>query len=217
MGLCGSCFGQVHFYTGPRCRSCGVSIQTAGDASPDLVLCEACHKRPPPWDAGATVVAYEGVGRQIVMAFKHSDRLDMAATLGGWMARSGEDVFSHDMLIVPVPLHWSRLLKRRYNQSAVLAEHLNRHVTSQYDPMVLRRKYATPILRGKGREERFALLKDAIEVSVEKVPTITDRSILLVDDVHTTGATLAACTEVLKQSGAGRVSVMTLARVARAQ
>ena len=217
MGLCGSCFGRVHFYSGQRCQSCGVSVQTVSEGSSRFLLCDGCHRRPPPWDAGSTAVAYEGVGRQVVMAFKHSDRLDMAAALAGWMAAAGQNMFHDKMLVVPVPLHWSRLLRRRYNQSAVLAGHLARLVSLDHDPLVLRRRFATPLLRGKRREERHTLLKDAIEVTRGKVPTITDKDILLVDDVLTTGATLSACTEVLKEAGASRVSVMTLARVARAE
>ena len=149
------------------------------------------------------------------MAFKHSDRLDMAATLTGWMTNAGQTLISEHMMVVPVPLHWSRLLRRRYNQSAVLAEQLSRRLSLEYDPTLLRRRYATPLLRGKRREERFEALRDAIEITNGKVQTVTDRDILLVDDVLTTGATLSACTEVLNEAGAARVSVMTLARVAR--
>ncbi len=216
MGLCGSCWGETHFFEGAVCHYCGVSVPTAADPS-EKVVCDSCHRHPPGWDMGRSAIAYEGRGRQIAMAFKHADRLDMARTLAAWMTQAGSDILSPDMLVVPVPLHWSRLLRRRYNQAAVLAQHVADTSGADYAPELVKRRYATPSLQGKTRGERHDVLSNAMTVLPANVSSVTDRSVLLVDDVLTTGATLSACTEVCRKAGAANVSVLTLARVARAE
>lgn len=214
MGLCGDCWGRTHFFSGPVCDLCGVAITTV-DRAPQRLICDDCDRRPPAWDRGRSAVAYEGVGRQVTMALKHSDRLDLVAPLARWMTGAGADMLHSDMLVIPVPLHWSRLLVRRYNQAAILAKHVGERIGADVDVEALKRKYATPALKGKTRDERHETLRDAISISVEKVSCITDRDVLLVDDVMTTGATLSACTQVCREAGAASVSVLTLARVAR--
>jgi len=216
MGLCGDCWGRTHFFSGPVCDLCGVAVPTA-DGSSQRVICNDCDRTPPAWDRGRSAVAYEGVGRQVTMALKHSDRLDMAAPLARWMTGAGADILHSDMLIIPVPLHWSRLLKRRYNQAAVLAQHIGKRIGADVEVEALRRKYATPVLKGKTRIERHETLRNVMEVNPVKVQYITDRDVLLVDDVMTTGATLSACTQACREAGAESVNVLTLARVARAE
>lgn len=214
MGLCGDCWGRTHFFGGPVCDLCGVSVPTA-DRSSDRLVCDSCDRTPPAWDWGRSAVAYEGVGRQITMALKHSDRLDMAAPLARWMTGAGADIVHSDMLVIPVPLHWSRLLKRRYNQAAILARHVAQRIGADVDVEALKRRHATASLGGMSRVERYETLRGAIEIDVGKVNSVTDRQVLLIDDVMTTGATLSACSEVCRDAGARSVSVLTLARVAR--
>jgi len=214
MGLCGDCWGRTHFFAGPVCDLCGVAVSTA-DQSTKRLICDDCDRTPPAWDQGRAAVAYEGVGRQVTMALKHSDRLDMAAPLARWMTGASADMTHPGMLVIPVPLHWSRLLTRRYNQSAMLAKHVAGRLGADVDVQALKRKYATPALKGKTRAERHEVLRNAISVCPSKVSLITDRDVLLIDDVMTTGATLSACTQACREAGAETVSVLTLARVAR--
>ncbi len=216
MGLCGACWGRTHFFTGPVCDYCGVAVPTA-DRTTTRLICDSCDRTPPGWDRGRAAVAYDGVGSQITMAFKHSDRLDMAAPIARWMVAAGADIVSADMIVIPVPLHWSRLLRRRYNQSAILAKHVAGLIGADVEVEALKRRYATPFLKGMTRQERHEAVRDAIIVAPEFVRSVTDRQVLLVDDVMTTGATLAACTQVCRGAGAQSVSVLTLARVARAE
>ncbi len=119
------------------------------------------------------------------------------------------------MMLAPVPLHWTRLIRRRYNQSALLAQHLGRETGHQCVPDLLRRKQRTPVLDGKTAQERAAALEGAISVHPRRIQHLQGRDVLLVDDVLTSGATLAACARVCRAAGANHIFVLALARVAK--
>ena len=213
MGLCGSCWREVHFFAGDVCDLCGVPVP--GAESDARIICESCSHYPPPWDKGRAAVEYDGVGRRIVLALKHGDRLDMTATLARWMTGAAGAVADPDMLVVPVPLHWQRLVLRRFNQSAELARAVARRIGATYAPEALQRVRPTPIQQGMNRAERQQNVADAIAVSAKHRAGIAGRDILLIDDVLTTGATLSAASAALRDAGATRIHVLTLARVAR--
>ena len=216
MGLCGDCWRQVHFFAGPVCDLCGVPVPTA-DKTTERTVCNGCDQAPPGWDQGRSAVAYEGVGRQVVMAFKHADRLDMAMPLARWMTGAGAAILTPDQLVVPVPIHWSKLIRRRYNQAAVLAQHVAKRTGATFCPDLLQRTRATPELKGKTRTERQDLQRASMRVNPRKHRSLKGRDILLVDDVMTSGATLATATEVLRGEAVNQISVLTLARVARVE
>ncbi len=119
------------------------------------------------------------------------------------------------MLIAPVPLHWSRLIKRRYNQSALLAQHLAGETGLDVCPDLLVRQARTPVLDGKTAVERAEALDGVIAPHPKRKHLLTGRDILLVDDVMTSGATLAACTRACQNAGANHIFVLVLARVAK--
>lgn len=131
------------------------------------------------------------------------------------MAQAGRTLFRPDTVIAPVPLHWSRLLKRRYNQSALLSLHLGKEAGLPVCPDLLRRKRRTPPLEGKTAAERAETLREAITLHPRRGQVLRGRSVLLVDDVMTSGATLAACSRACQAAGAADISVLVLARVAK--
>lgn len=212
MGLCGSCWREVHFLAGPVCDLCGVAVPSARGAT-TRIICESCTHAPPPWDQGRAAIGYDGVGRKIVTGLKSRDRLDSVPTLARWMTGAGAAILSDDMIVVPVPIHWKRRLERRFNQSAELARAVAARAELPYEPDFLARPNATAIQRGKSREQRHRNVANAIEVPKAQRSAVAGRHILLIDDVMTTGATLGAATEALRGSGAARVSVLVLARV----
>ena len=158
-------------------------------------------------------MAYGDIGRRLVLGLKHGDRADIARAAGPWLARAAGPLCDADSLIVPVPLFRARLWRRRYNQSALLAQSLA-HVTGA-DVLVdgLLRTRATPSLDGKSRSERSAILDGAIAANPRR--DVAGRRVILVDDVLTTGATLTASTLALQSAGAETVSVIVLARAAK--
>ena len=150
----------------------------------------------------------------MVLGLKHGDRLDMGKPLAEWMARPGAHLLSRANVIVPVPLHWRRLLKRRFNQSAELARHLAEISGTQVIPDLLLRNKPTPSQDGLSRAERYQNQRGVFSVN-KRYPLA--KNVLLVDDVMTTGATLSACADTLRAAGAERIDALVLARVVREQ
>ena len=208
-GLCAACWRDTHFIAGTACRKCGVPL--IGEAGLEDI-CESCQRHPPAWDRGAAAVI-AGAGRRVVLALKHGDRLDMVAPLAGWMAAAGHALLPQAELIAPVPLHWTRLVRRRYNQSAELARRLGRIAGRPMTPDLLLRRRATAPQDGS-RASRAANQAGVFAVNPRHAPSLAGRAVLLVDDVLTSGATLSACADCLRAAGAARVDVLALARVA---
>ena len=177
--------------------------------------CDDCMVIARPWDQGRAVFAYSGVGRRLVLALKHGDRMYLAPALASWMAKKTEKMALADPIVVPVPLHWVRLARRRYNQSALVALEIAKQCKQDVCVDALVRPKATKSLDGHSRDARFAALSGAILPNPKRIGQIAGRSVLLVDDVMTSGATLAASTEALRAAGAIKVSIVTLARVVK--
>ena len=209
-GLCGQCWGQTEFIGGTACDSCGVPLP--GDAFGDVVQCDGCLRAPQPWAHGRAALAYRGMGRTLVLRLKHADRQEIARPAAGWMRAAVQTLITEKTLIAPVPLHWLRLAKRRYNQSALIAKHLSALTGCDWCADLLERPQHTMSLDGKTRQQRADILEGAIRVNRRRAHWIIGRPVLIVDDVMTTGATLAACATACTASGADQVCVSVLAR-----
>lgn len=209
---CADCFRQLVRVTAPLCLCCGVPFRHAGQAGPGG-LCPACLARPPAFAAARAALRYDDGARRLVLPFKHADRPELAAPLARLMAQAGAELLARADILAPVPLHWRRLVARRYNQAALLAQRLSALSGRPCLPDLLRRHRATPPLGEHGAEARAALLADAFRLTPAGARRVTGRRILLVDDVMTSGATAEACARVLRAAGAGGVDVLAAARV----
>jgi ComF family protein len=209
-GLCGPCWRGAGFVSGLVCDACGVPLPGQADHA---VLCDDCLALPRPWRQGRAALIYRDTGRKLVLALKHGDRTDLVETAAGWMRRAAAPILTGGQLVVPVPLHWRRLVARRYNQSALLARALARQAGLDHCPDALRRARATPSQDGRDREARFANLGDALVA--QRPGRLNGRDVLLVDDVMTSGATFAAAAEACRAAGARDIRVLALARVAK--
>jgi predicted amidophosphoribosyltransferase len=212
-GLCGDCWRDTAFIGGLVCDACGTPLPGEDDGT--AVHCDDCMTIARPWTRGRAAFVYKDNGRKMVLGIKHSDRTDLARAAGGWMATAAAPLLHPDTVLVPVPLHWTRLLSRRYNQSALLAHWVASAVKRPVCPDALIRKTRTKPLEGHSRDARFAALQGSIAPHPGRIDRVKNRPILLIDDVMTSGATLAACTEALSAAGAGPVCVLLLARVAK--
>lgn len=211
--LCPDCFRATTFISAPHCRSCGRAFPHAAHTS--LAICDDCAAAPPPWGEARAALTYDAQSRQLILPFKHADRPELAHALARMMARAGAALLSRADLLVPVPLHRFRLLGRRYNQSALLAQSLQRLSGVRAAPDALRRTRATKSLGTLSAEARARMLAGAI--AVRRPAIIAGRRVLLVDDVLTTGATARDCTRALLEAGAAGVDLLVAARAGRSQ
>jgi len=212
--LCGSCWSETPFIDGGCCDSCGVPLPGL-DPDDAGTLCDDCMVIKRPWSKGRAALAYSGSARRLVLSLKHGDRTDLARAATPWMVRAGRELLKPEVLIVPIPLHRLRLLKRKFNQAALLADRVSKTLNLDYLGDGLVRPIRTKSLEGQNREQRFMEMQGAITPNPKHTGALKGRHIVLVDDVMTSGATFAAATEACFAAGADDVCVLALARVVK--
>ena len=210
--LCAACFRITAFVTEPCCHRCGRPFGHAGQGGV-AGECGQCATWPPAWREARAALRYDEQAKRMILPLKYGDRVELAVALAGHMARAGVSLLRDADVLVPVPLHRRRLLRRRYNQSALLAWAIGRAHGLAVLPDAIRRVRATESLAGKTRQERQATVEGAFMLRPGRAQAIAGRGVLLIDDVLTTGATAAACTAVLMAGGAAHVDLLVAARV----
>lgn len=210
--LCGTCWADANFITDPQCWVCGYPFPY--DMGKEAV-CGACAAAPPAYDHARAAMVYNDRSRELILAFKHGDRTDRAPALGRWLIQAGTTLISKADMVTPVPLHWTRSFARRFNQSALLAKVVARQGNIEFAPEVLTRHRRTPSQGRLNAGARQRNVQGAFTAPKKHQDRIKGKRILLIDDVLTTGATVAACASVLRRTGATGVDVLTVARVVR--
>ncbi len=210
--FCLTCWSSLHFLDGPACARCSIPLPTALPESE--IECGACMSEAPPFDGAPAVVAYGPVARTVALRLKYGRRTGHARLMAQLMARPlAAFGAAETMLLVPVPLHRWRLWSRGFNQAALAAAALSRLTGAAHDPHLLVRRKATVALRGKGKRERERIVAGAFALADDAKAKAAGRHLVLIDDVHASGATLKAAARTLRRSGAARVSALTWARV----
>ncbi len=207
--MCDNCFNQIHFITGSKCYRCGRPLPLIQNE--EKLLCPNCINKRKNYDLSRSAFIYDSFSRNAILRLKHADRTDLRHLFVQYMLRAGTDLFEKTDLVVSVPLHWKRRFKRKYNQSAVLAELLAKKINKPYSTTLLTRCRYTHSQAGKDSQKRKENVKNAFKVNPSH--NIEGLSILLIDDVLTTGATAESCAKILKQNGAKAVYVLTIAQV----
>ena len=210
--LCADCYRRTGFITEPCCRRCGVPFGHPSQGGLDQ-LCPACRYTEPAFDRARAAFLYDHQARRLILPFKYADRTEIAAALAPHMARAGATLLKEADLLVPVPLHRSRLFRRRYNQAALLARALARIARKPALPDALVRIRATTPLADLSADQRQQEVAGVFAVRRSRVERILGRRVLLVDDVMTSGATVGGCAAALREAGAVGVDVLTAARV----
>lgn len=205
--FCTECWKQVEFLGPGGCDICGLPL-----AATDAELCGRCLAKPPRIARSRAAVVYDELSRRLAIRLKYGRKVGLARTMARYMAplvATG----GGDRLLVPVPLHRGRLWQRGFNQSALVGRELARRVEIAFDPFVLRRTRATPPLKGMNQLQRRKAVAGAF--AVRDPDAIAGKTIILVDDVLTTGSTAEACARALRRAGAARVELVSWARVVR--
>lgn len=208
--LCVSCWSSLNFLEHPVCDVMGTPF--AYDQG-EGALSAAALADPPPWDRARAAIVFDQNSKNLIHVLKYKDHHEAALLMVRMMARAGRELIAEADFILPVPLHPTRLWKRRFNQAALLAKPIALQSGKTYASDIILRKIATRQQVGLDQKARTKNVRKAFVVPSEKAILIKDRTVLLVDDVRTTGATVAACAEVLKQAGAAKVNVLSFALV----
>jgi len=207
-GLCSDCFAKIHFIARPYCNICGKPFEFD---IPEENLCGSCCKKLPVFDKARSAFLYDSFSAKLILPFKHSDHLELTPLLTKFLYRAGKDLFDETDVIIGVPLHRFRYMKRKYNQADVLAKSLAEKIHKPYSSNILIRTRSTKSQGHMKSEDRKRNVAGAF--TAKNVAMIKGKNVLIIDDVFTTGATLNECTKILRKHGAAKVFVLTLARV----
>jgi ComF family protein len=202
----------LSFINAPYCDKCGAPFAfEAGD-----IQCGLCLDNPPDYHMGRSALVYNDASRDIILKFKHGDQTHAVKAFTPWLVSAGRALLETCDIIMPVPLHPFRLIKRRYNQADLIARELHTlYPTKTYLSDGLKRTRNTVSQGHKKKNERKSNIAKAFAVSPKHANKIKGKTILIIDDVHTTGATLNECAKTLLKGGAAQVNVLTLARVVK--
>lgn len=209
--FCSLCWHRVRFLTPPWCAACAAPLPFETE---NVQLCAHCLASPPIHDGIRAVTAYNDVTAQIILRLKYGGRIGLAKMIAAQLKRHlPEDPAG--VLVVPVPLHWTRLWSRSFNQSALIGAVLAHDNGMDYTPDLLVRTKRTPSLRGMSQTQRKRAVAKAFVLNPKRQICLSARQVILVDDVYTTGATTNACIKILKKAGAQSVQIFCWARVLR--
>lgn len=208
------------FLDEPCCHDCGYPFEydmglTGGSGNDSL--CVKCSVDRPAFDAARSALQYHEESSALILSFKHGGRTKYLEPFARQMVRAGRRFWPQTDYIVPVPLHPSRLRKRKFNQAALLAQRVAIHTNLQFNPDILMRHKATTSQGNKTAKGRRRNVQGAFSIPESKRSVVKDRTFVIIDDVYTTGATLEACARTLRRAGASQIFALTLARVVRDQ
>ena len=201
---------QLNFIHAPFCERCGIPFSFAASH----LECGACMEHPPLYTKGRAALFYDDASRHLILRFKHGDRTFAVKSFIPWLRMAGSEILPSADVILPVPLHPFRLIRRRYNQAELMARELSRYYPqAAYYPDGLKRTRHTQIQGFKNARERSRNVRKAF--TVNRRYDFTGKTVLIIDDVYTTGATINECAQTLLNAGAKEVNCLALAKVVR--
>ncbi len=230
--LCPQCWSDITFLTAASCITCALPFEISpafkadhsisGNSSEffqDKFQCAKCIQSPPPYTSTTSALLYDDNSKDLILRFKHGDATHLSPLFAHWMQKADQRLSAPKIpqadMIIPVPLHWMRLVKRNYNQASMLANDLSHLTGIKSYHTLLERPLATQPQGHFSLKERHKNVFGKFAIKSKKQEFIKEKVIILIDDVYTSGATISACTKELLKAGARDVHILTLARVAR--
>jgi ComF family protein len=208
--VCESCWRSIGLLSkNAICETCGDPFKYDGMRD---TKCSECIYNPPIFDKARAVFKYNDVNGRMIMGLKYSDRTPYAKTLARFMSGKVKELGEDFDLIVSVPIHRKKLIQRKFNQSALLANKIAKLSGKKANNIILHKIKDIPPQASLFRTERLENAKGAYAVNPKYKNLIVNKKILLIDDVITTGATANECARVLKESGVANVYLITTAR-----
>jgi ComF family protein len=205
--FCTDCWGEVQFLGAGACGICGVPLEAT-----EADTCARCLAAPPLIVRTRAAVAYDEISKSIALRLKYGRKVALAKTMARFMAPLAGELPA-DAVLVPVPLHRRRTWARGFNQAALVASELSKRLGLRADTALLKRVRPTPPLKGMSLSQRKRTVQGAFRVAQDA--DLGGRTVVLVDDVLTTGSTSEACAKALQRAGAARVELLSWARVLR--
>ncbi|MBY0282122.1 MAG: ComF family protein [Alphaproteobacteria bacterium] len=209
--LCAECWKSINFINTPYCRVCGYP-HVLQDT--DQEFCDFCDYEETLYEYARSALVYNEGAKKLILRLKYADDTSLVSLFAEWLVKAGKDLFEGTDYLIPVPLHWTRLLQRRYNQAALLVMGMHKILPTlpKYAPHLLRRNKRTQSQGQKSKKERIENVSEAFYCPVHHKQTLQNKTVMIVDDVMASGATLNECVKVLMDSGCKSVRVLTLAR-----
>ena len=209
--VCRACLDELPWHPNTSCPQCGLA---SSGSDLNAMVCGSCLNSPPDFDATKAVFLYEFPIDAMILRYKYGNSLNLGDTFGEFLAEKMhvEDCFKNIDLIIPMPMHPQRLKERGFNQALEITKLLSRNCKQKLDYSSVERQTLTPPQASLPLKERVKNIKGAFKVNVDQLDIIKGKSIAIVDDVMTTGASLNELAKTLKKAGAANVECWVIAR-----
>lgn len=208
-GLCNNCWIKIEFIGNNRCYICGMPlIQVRSHKE----LCGICILNKPAYDRAFSVFVYNEHSKDLIHKLKYNDKTYLTEIFADWFLRIIPEINDQIDYVIAVPIHKIKLLKRGYNQASLLARKLSAKTKLYYLPNCLEKTINTISQSGLRKQDRAKNIKKSFKINESLIDKIKGKNLLLIDDVLTTGATINACSRILKKNGVNKIYVLTVGR-----
>jgi ComF family protein len=207
--ICSECWSKFTFITKPCCSICSYPFAFEEDKN---AICGYCIINKPNYDRAISVLKYDAYSKNLIHKFKYEDQLQILNYFVRLMINIGKEVIEQADVIVPVAMHKYKLLKRGYNQAALLAMKIAQKEKKKYLPKLLLKVKNITAQADLKKEQRLKNVQNAFKLNSEYAEAIKGKRVLLIDDVITTGATISECCKVIAKAKPAKIFILTIAK-----